>query len=116
MKKNNKKGFTIVELVIVIAVIAILSAIMIPTFGSIIDKANESEALQVGRALYMEVYAEDLSDGKVDGTVSSDFIDSLDLDDNEEVTYTAAGGFVYSNGEWTATYTEAAGWVTAKVQ
>ena len=42
MKKNNKKGFTIVELVIVIAVIAILSAVLIPTFGGIVDQANES--------------------------------------------------------------------------
>ena len=40
MKKLNKKGFTIVELVIVIAVIAILAAVMIPTFSGIIEKAN----------------------------------------------------------------------------
>ena len=39
---NNKKrsAFTIVELVIVIAVIAILSAVLIPTFGAIIKDAN----------------------------------------------------------------------------
>ncbi|HOG20420.1 MAG TPA: prepilin-type N-terminal cleavage/methylation domain-containing protein [Salinivirgaceae bacterium] len=36
----NKKGFTIVELVIVIAVIAILAAILIPTFANVVDKAN----------------------------------------------------------------------------
>ena len=46
MKRNNKKGFTIVELVIVIAVIAILSAVLIPTFGGIVDKANASAAQQ----------------------------------------------------------------------
>ena len=46
MKKMNKKGFTIVELVIVIAVIAILAAVMIPTFSGIVDKANRSAALQ----------------------------------------------------------------------
>ena len=54
MKKLNKKGFTIVELVIVIAVIAILAAVMIPTFGGIIDKANESAALQEADAAYTE--------------------------------------------------------------
>ncbi len=43
MKKNmNKKGFTIVELVIVIAVIAILAAVLIPTFISLVNKANLS--------------------------------------------------------------------------
>ncbi len=42
MKNTNKKGFTIVELVIVIAVIAILAAVLIPTFASILNKASLS--------------------------------------------------------------------------
>lgn len=48
--KNSKKGFTIVELVIVIAVIAILAAVLIPTFSSVISKANESAAMQEAKA------------------------------------------------------------------
>ena len=46
MRSKSKKGFTIVELVIVIAVIAILAAVLIPTFSSLIKKANESADLQ----------------------------------------------------------------------
>lgn len=46
MQKHNKRGFTTVELVIVIAVIAILAAVLIPTFSNLITKANESVALQ----------------------------------------------------------------------
>ena len=42
MRNTNKKGFTIVELVIVIAVIAILAAVLIPTFSGIIARANLS--------------------------------------------------------------------------
>ena len=51
MKRNNKKGFTIVELVIVIAVIAILAAVLIPTFGGIVDKAKENAALQEAKTI-----------------------------------------------------------------
>ncbi|MBR3875378.1 MAG: type II secretion system protein [Clostridia bacterium] len=40
MKNTKRSAFTIVELVIVIAVIAILSAVLIPTFGSIIKDAT----------------------------------------------------------------------------
>ena len=47
---KNRKGFTIVELVIVIAVIAILAAVLIPTFSGVIGKANESSALQTARS------------------------------------------------------------------
>ena len=43
---KNRKGFTIVELVIVIAVIAILAAVLIPTFSGVVKKANDSAALQ----------------------------------------------------------------------
>ena len=66
MKKMNKKGFTIVELVIVIAVIAILAAVMIPTFSGIIKKANQNAVLQKATAEYKEAYALALSDGKID--------------------------------------------------
>ncbi|MBQ7445769.1 MAG: type II secretion system protein [Clostridia bacterium] len=57
MKKLNKKGFTIVELVIVIAVIAILAAVLIPTFATVIQKANENAALQAARNAYTEIMA-----------------------------------------------------------
>ena len=37
-----KRGFTIVELVIVIAVIAILAAVLVPTFSNVVENANVS--------------------------------------------------------------------------
>ena len=52
MKKLNKKGFTIVELVIVIAVIAILAGVLIPTFATVVDKANKSAAMQQAKNAY----------------------------------------------------------------
>ena len=44
-----KRGFTIMELVIVIAVIAVLAAVLIPTFANIIQRANESNDISVAR-------------------------------------------------------------------
>lgn len=52
MKKMNKKGFTIVELSIVIAVIAILSAVLIPTFSGIVRKAKKSAREQLASNAY----------------------------------------------------------------
>ena len=42
MINSRKKGFTLVELVIVIAVVAILAAVLIPTFSNLVRKANVS--------------------------------------------------------------------------
>lgn len=47
MKKMNKKGFTIVELVIVIAVIGILATVLIPTFSGVIGDATD-ESIRLG--------------------------------------------------------------------
>lgn len=53
-RNNNQKAFTIVELVIVIAVIAILAAVLIPTFTTIIDNAQDSKAMQEAKNAYTE--------------------------------------------------------------
>ena len=63
--KAKKKGFTIVELVIVIAVIAILAAVLIPTFSNVVTKANKSKAMQAARneyELYLSEHATEISD------------------------------------------------------
>ena len=75
MKNSKKRGFTIVELVIVIAVIAILAGVLIPTFVSIINKANESNDIQAVRN--MNTF---LALAKVTGEVNS-ILDVYDLFD-----------------------------------
>lgn len=108
MKKMNKKGFTIVELVIVIAVIAILAAVMIPTFGGMIDKANASNALQNAQNAYKNALIEVMADGVVDaeeaaGTVYGDYTFTFGTDGklataketaNAKYTYTVANGTI----------------------
>lgn len=61
MKNTKKKGFTIVELVIVIAVIGILSAILIPTFSNLVNNAKETKLqadLRNAYTAYVDAQAE----------------------------------------------------------
>lgn len=61
MKKHSKRGFTITELAIVIAVIAILSAVLIPTFAGITNKAKASAAEQAAaNAMKVVLVKEDM--------------------------------------------------------
>ena len=54
IKKNTKKGFTLIELVIVIAILAILALILVPTIGSYTEKANKSKVESSVRSIYTE--------------------------------------------------------------
>ena len=67
-KKNNRKGFTIVELVIVIAVIAILATVLVPTFGNVIDNAKQTTIKQEAKNLYTE-YVSNSTDGNFERNI-----------------------------------------------
>ncbi len=62
--KLTRKGFTIVELVIVIAVIAILAAVLIPTFSNLIQKSKVSADQQLIRNLNSALTTDSAVNGK----------------------------------------------------
>ena len=64
--KKAKKGFTIVELVVVIAVIAILAAVLIPTFISIVNRAKVSNDNQLVRNLNTALITEEADGNKAE--------------------------------------------------
>ncbi len=60
MKKNNK-GFTLAELLIVVAIIAVLVAIAIPVFTTQLEKSRESTDVANVRSAYAVVVSEALT-------------------------------------------------------
>lgn len=62
MKKNNNKGFTLMEMLIVVAIIAVLVAIAIPVFTNQLEKAREATDAANIRSAYAEVMAAALTD------------------------------------------------------
>ena len=70
MKKNNNKGFTLAELLIVVAIIAVLVAVAIPVFTTQLEKSREATDLSNARSAYAELMVAVL-DGDTTKTTSS---------------------------------------------
>lgn len=68
--RKNEKGFTLAELLIVVAIIGVLVAISIPIFTSQLEKAREATDMANIRSAYAEVSADALTDSKKDHTAT----------------------------------------------
>ena len=62
MLNKKKNAFTITELVIVIAVIAILAAVLIPTFSNVVASAKQSAAMQVCHNAMTDYISQSITD------------------------------------------------------
>lgn len=71
-KKNDKKGFTLVELIVVLIILAILAALLVPALTGYIDKAKEKriiaetrQAVMAAQTLADEEYAIGTADNAI---------------------------------------------------
>ncbi|MHB1394658.1 MAG: type II secretion system protein [Clostridia bacterium] len=62
---KNKKGFTIIEVMVVIALIGILAAVLVPKFGGVKDTARGTGVLT--NAKMVEAYVASIIDGYKNG-------------------------------------------------
>jgi len=87
--RKYKKGFTLVELIVVIVIIAILSVVMIPTLTKYIDRANYSKDLQQTEALNTFIENNSLLFYDMEIESREDVIELLKADDpNRELNLT----------------------------
>lgn len=72
MKKiRNRKGFTLAELLIVVAIIAVLVAIAIPIFTTQLEKSREATDFANARAAYAQISAAALTEDPAPANTSN---------------------------------------------
>ena len=93
MKKlNNKKGFTLMEMLIVVAIIAVLVAIAIPVFNGALTKSKEAADVANIRALYAEWQVGILTENKDIPADKATFLAGPDKNGATEFTFNYADG------------------------
>lgn len=117
MNKTNKKGFTLAELLIVVAIIAVLVAIAIPVFTAQLEKSREAVDAANIRASYAEImsdaitgdlptdmtkYDVPLKQEKSGWQTTFDFPKNLKENATTEPAKDATVTFTYADGEVTA--------------
>lgn len=96
LMKQNKNGFTLMEMLIVIAIIAILIAVAIPVFASQLEKAREATDLANVRSAYAQVSTEALL-GDSEATVTVNL--KQKQADWQSVDPVNIGGIVHSKSQ-----------------
>ncbi len=94
--KQNKNGFTLMEMLIVIAIIAVLIAVAIPVFASQLEKAREATDLANVRSAYAQVSTEALL-GNSEATVTVNL--KQKQADWQSVDPVNIGGIVHYKGQ-----------------
>lgn len=105
-KFTNKKGFTLMEMLIVVAIIAVLVAIAIPTFNSALTRAKEGADVANIRAAYANCQIDMLTNGAEAPAKKADFVGKIEakLNFESKLDYTLDA----SSGNATIKYTATA--------
>ena len=76
-KLKNRKGFTLIELIVVIAILGILAAVLVPQFGGFTDKARSAQGMTDAQAITTAIEAFNVENGAYPTATNEAAIETL---------------------------------------
>lgn len=100
IKKLNNKGFSLVELIIVIAIMAVLIGVLAPQYLKYVERSRESADLDNYQAIIsaVQVYYADPTHTIADGTYSIEFDGTVTGTTSGEITVALTDSGVSTTG------------------
>ena len=133
-KAKNKKGFTLVELIVVIVIILVLAAVLVPSLLKYVDRAKQANVRADAATVLAQLQA-DYAAGQATAQTGVDEVDGNYTVNGIPVTQGAAANnpnsavytvtdeeitqFIFNNGEYLATWNmsgDDAGWAVTEIQ
>ena len=87
MRKLNKRGFTLAELLIVVAIIAVLVAVSIPVFTTQLEKSREETDIANLRSAYAIAQTDAMTENYRGNTKYTSKSSSINTNDSQYVAY-----------------------------
>jgi len=102
--KSSKKGFTLVELIVVLVILAVLAAMLVPALVGYIDRAKKEKEFQAASTIYTAAQAL-ATEAYGKGDTAPQFADMSDVEELTGITNAKITEVTYGTGTDISKYT-----------
>lgn len=114
-RKSNKKGFTLVEIIVVLVILAILAAVAVPSVLGYVNDARDSKYIAEARSIYLVTQVEEAKAEALGEKPDYDDI-AKTAADKTELTLAESNAIAVNEGVYTVKWKDGDKTITAKIE
>lgn len=115
-RKSNKKGFTLVEIIVVLVILAILAAVAVPSVLGYVNDARDSKYIAEARSIYLVTQVEEAKAEALGEKPDYDDIAKTAADKTELTLAESDAIAVSDDGVYTVKWKDGDKTITAKIE
>lgn len=114
-RKSNKKGFTLVEIIVVLVILAILAAVAVPSVLGYVNDARDSKYIAEARSIYLVTQVEEAKAEALGEKPDYDDI-AKTAADKTELILAESNAIAVNEGVYTVKWKDGDKTITAKIE